>query len=387
MQPPSSSSLSTGAWRAVRRWVVPHRLALFVGMWLVMVLVPPAHAPYGVQQGNRPNFQNRFVDGWLRWDVNWYWHIARDGYTNVPEVRGDQRDTNFFPLLPLFTRIVSLFTRNLYVAGMLVTNVAFLLAAFLLYKLAALRQGEEVAERVLILLLVYPFSFIFSAMYTESLFLLATVATFYFGEEERWGWAALAASLAGLTRVPGVLVPFGLGLLYLEKIRFHPRRLRWNALWVLAGVAGPVAYMGYLWARFGDPLLFVKTQQVAGWMGGTSYHDLLDIAVKTLSFTNLQTGNVDLVPAFGLLVSVLAAVACGVCLQRGRIAYGLWGLVTIAVSLKLPASLGRYTMLIFPLYLVSAERLKGAGLTFVATASSLFGVLMMLMWSHWIFVC
>jgi hypothetical protein len=384
--PPASHPRPSGLWRPLGQ-VVPNRLAVFLAMWLGMVLFPPRPPPSGVQLGNRPNAGNLFLDGWLRWDVHWYWHIATRGYTNVPEVNGAQRDTNFFPLLPWLTHLVHAVIPNAYVAGMLVTNVAFLFAALLLHRLAALRGGEPRADRALLLLLAFPFSFIFSAMYTESLFFLAVVAAFYFGELGQWPKAALAAALAGLTRVPGVLVPFALGLLYLEKIRFRPTAIRRDVLWLGLGFAGLLLHMGHLWLRFGDPLLFVKTQQVQGWMAGHRYGELWDIFRSVFSLPALMHGRVNLVEVFGLFVSIAAAIACAVCIQRGQLAWGVWGLLSLAVSLKLPASLGRYTMMIFPLYLVGADFLRGAVLRFLTTAGLFFGLCLMVLWSHWTFVC
>lgn len=378
---------AASARRAVIRWVVPHRISLFIGMWLMRVMVPSPPAPYGVQLGDGSNAGNLFIDGWLRWDVHWYWHIAAHGYTALAQFRSGQRDVVFFPLFPLLARIVHVVVPDLYAAGMLVSNAAFLVGAYLLYRLSALRQGEEVARRALILLAAYPFSFIFSAMYTEGLFFLAAMLAFFWGEQDRWAWAALAAAAAGLTRVPGVLVAGGVALLYLEKIRFRPKAIRWDALWLSIGFTGPLPYMAYLWIRFGDPLLFIRAEQAQGWMAGHGYHELVGIAARTLSISGLEHGRIDVVESFSLLVSALALIACIHCLKRGRIAYGIWGLLSIAVSLINPAPVGRYLMVVFPLYLVGAERLRGPVLTFVVSAGALLGAALMLLWSHWTFVC
>ena len=62
--------------------------------------------------------------------------------------------------------------------------------------MASARFGAEAAFRCVLLLSVFPFAFYFSAVYSESLFLLLAVASLYLGERGRWaGGLALRAPL------------------------------------------------------------------------------------------------------------------------------------------------------------------------------------------------
>ena len=98
-----------------------------------------------------PNFQREqftvfgstspFWDSFARYDSGWYWQIARFGYTRgavayVPEGRSS---IAFFPVYPLLMRHVgrALGRRpaDLYLGGLIVTWVAFVLAMIGIYYL------------------------------------------------------------------------------------------------------------------------------------------------------------------------------------------------------------------------------------------------------------
>ncbi len=158
------------------------------------------------------------LDMWYRWDAGFYATIATDGYTWMNE-RQPADDMAFLPLYPLMTHLVSGMTANGCLAspylstcatagGVVVSNVALLVALLLLFDLARRRYGKAVAWRAALLLLVSPISIFLSGVYTESLFLLLSVLVFWLLERDRFGWAVLAAVLACLTRSVGVaLVP------------------------------------------------------------------------------------------------------------------------------------------------------------------------------------
>ena len=56
--------------------------------------------------------------------------------------------------------------------------VSFVLAMVVLYRLAALDLPRRRAERAVLLTAIFPFSFFFGAVYTESTFLLFTLLSF-----------------------------------------------------------------------------------------------------------------------------------------------------------------------------------------------------------------
>jgi MFS family permease len=213
------------------------------------------------------------------WDSSHYLVLARDGYHER------LHQTNAFaPVLPHLTRAAGQITGDLVVAGLIVSNVASAAALWLLWSLVRRRWGEAVAWRTLVLLLAFPTAFFLSMVYTESLFLLLAVATFWGMEQAtgggqratRWGLAVatVAAFLMPLTRWIGVVIaaPIGVWALLRAMNRDLPRqaqgeqtrgwavgpgtrgRLRWDAsiLLVLAPLAGAAVYLALMRLETGD---------------------------------------------------------------------------------------------------------------------------------------
>ena len=249
------------------------RIGLFLLAYLSLVLIP-IKTGLGLWR-NYP--QNLFLDGWVRWDSGWFSAIIQNGYTNIATL-GQQRDTAFFPLYPLLVRVMSAFPQNISLSGLLISNISFLIAVLLLYQIVHDHYGKETAERSVALLAFNPFSLFFSAMYSESLFLMTVMAAFYFAERKRWVWAGLSAAAAGATRVVGIVAVIGLLLVYMEQIAFDWRKIRANILWMLVGLVGPGSYMLFLGMKFGNPLQFVKSQYVPGWAEGVN----LQSAIETI---------------------------------------------------------------------------------------------------------
>lgn len=326
------------------------RLALFFFAYLSLAMVPE------IQPHWRGMPHNLFFDGWLRWDSEWYTDIARNGYSLQP-LKGEQRNIVFFPLYPLLVQAVNTIIHSSGLAGLFVANAAFLLALIVFYRLIKEQFNAGIAEKSVVLLAIAPFSFFFSAMYTESLFLLAAVSAFYFGERRQWGLAALCAAAAGATRVVGFAIVFGLLLLYLEQCRFNWRKLRLNVLWLPLGWLGPFSYMAYLAHRFGDPMLFEKCQYVPGWLGnfGDAPGTIMAIHLPS-SPAALLTGQYEALNFLHLAVFIVAVAALLLMLRRHRIrlSYGLWALVTLGLSFTSWRSIGRFTIVIFPVYLALA---------------------------------
>lgn len=217
--------------------------------------VPPYHL--------RPD--NTLLDVFAsRWDTGFYLSIVNEGYrytgVRFPSVA-------FFPLLPILMRALQPITGNALTAGVLLANLGLLASAVFLYRLAALSFSEDTAERSVWYMLIFPVSFFGSAIYTESLFLLAGIAALYFARQHRWWAAGLCGILASLTRLLGVLVGVMLLVEWLQQVvqrRGEAQPVRWTGLAAaVLSPAGLLAYMLYLQRTFGEPLAFIRAS--AAW--------------------------------------------------------------------------------------------------------------------------
>ena len=202
-----------------------------------------------------------FIEPLANWDGQWYTMLARYGYWAKDPVR-DPSSAAFWPLYPLLLRLGATLTGwSPATVGVLLSNVAFLFALVVLHRLIRLDYGAAIARRAVWGLALFPVAFFFSAVYTESLFLLLIVGAVYCGRIERWREAAILGFLAALTRNTGVLVLLPLGGLLMQHYGPDPRRW-WRVALPLALIPlGPVLFMGYQWWVSGDFFLTLHVQR------------------------------------------------------------------------------------------------------------------------------
>ena len=151
-----------------------------------------------------------FWDAFARHDSGWYFDIARKGYDATSAVAGGRSNIAFAPVYPLLMRYVGrIFGRSsgdMYLGGIVVSWVSFVLAMVVLYRLAALDLPRRRAERAVLLTAIFPFSFFFGVVYSESTFLLFTLLSFYGFRTRRWGLGGIAGAIATATRVTGIMM-------------------------------------------------------------------------------------------------------------------------------------------------------------------------------------
>jgi hypothetical protein len=273
-------------------------------------------------------------------------------------------------------------------AGILVSNLAFLGALVLVHRMVRERFGGEVALRCILLLSVFPFSFYFSAVYSESLFLLLAVASLFLAGRERWAAASICALLCGATRAPGVALAPALGLLYLERIRYDVRNLRPDALWIGLAALGPFLFYAYLGVQFGDPWLAFKATRVAGWWAGGFDLKPIERAVRALrSAENLRTGQFPVTYNLNLLAAALCLVSLVAVFRRQPLGWGVFALLIVASGLLQPGGWGRYVLPAFPVFVAWALGLESR-LAFAAAValSSLLLALLTILYTHWYWV-
>jgi len=191
-----------------------------------------------------------------------YLDIARKGYGIYQQA--------FFPLYPkLIEALTPIFNGRNLMAGLFISIVSLFFALLIFYKLIRLDYQKSIARRAIIYLLIFPTAFYFAAVYTESLFLMLVLASFYFARARHWWLAGIFGLLATSTRLPGVfLFPALLVELWLQadlqKSKQNRQYFISNLIPLLFIPIGLFGYMAYLSARFHDPLLFAHVQPYFG---------------------------------------------------------------------------------------------------------------------------
>jgi hypothetical protein len=345
--------------------------AFVISRLLVLAVAAIVVAIAGVDSGNERNFDSPGLTHPLggvlsplaRWDSVWYLEIAHSGY--------DGASTAFFPLYPMLVRVLAVVDQPgaLLVSAYAVSLASLFGALYLMHRLVALELGSHQTARLSVLMLaLFPGALWFGAPYSESLFLLLSVAAFYFARTDRWALAGIAGALASATRSAGVVLIVPLAILWWQSGR-RPRDLAWIAL----APAGLVAYSLYLALSLGDGFAYLHLQDVwfrsfAGPFGGVpdaavaAWDGLRQIVSGQRSHVYFTAAGGDPigvgwhnVELFGFLL--LAVVATVGALRRLPRAYGAYVLAALALPLSFPVgpqplmSLPRFLAVLFPLFM------------------------------------
>jgi hypothetical protein len=303
-----------------------------------------------------------------QWDAGWFVRIATHGYDT-------RQSAAFFPLYPLVVRALALVVRSHLAAGVIVSLASAAGAAALLYRLSRARDA-------VLLLALYPVAYVFTAVYSDALFLLLAIASFYAGVRGRSVAAGVLGGLAVATRLLGLaLLP---ALVVLLWRRGWPRLVP-----LLLLPAALLLYMLYLHEHFGDAFAFVHAEGVF-WLRHTpplgpltGLWDALHSGEQGFAqlVRHLPPGTYGKPEQYAIWnlvnLALLAAAAWLTVVAWRRLgpAYGLYSLATLVIVLTSPAavvplvSLPRFLLADFPLFVVLAPYRRVLAPTFAAVAA------------------
>ena len=357
---------------AVKYFVLAKVLFMLAGLvsWWMLPLALDEPALVNVNSG-------LFMAFHWRWDAIHYYSIATQGYN--PEGL-----TAFFPLFPLCVYLLAWVLGGFnapapvaidqaeqapLLAGLIVANLAFLLFLYLFYLLAFSDTNEPAtAERAVKYAAFFPLAFYYHMPYTESLFMLGLVAMFYLARRDKILCAGLCAALVTATRPTGlVMLPvFALECyMYLQRNGWHSKLLIAPFLPTL----GIGLYMLYSWHTFNDALMFIHAQQQSDWARSTVMPWTALRAGLTYAFDPALSAAPDMYARGVLHASIVTGTLIITLLNlawkpaRGwRLSYIVLSLGILFLILTSPFpdervmhGLGRYTMVIFPLYITLAR--------------------------------
>lgn len=182
-----------------------------------------------------------------------------DGISYINIARGTRIGVSQQAYFPLYTILISIFGpvfKNHNFAGVFISLVSFVIGIFIFKKLISLDYSEAVSRWVYLSLLFFPTSFYFGSIYTEGLFFLLAVLTFYFARTGRWWLAGLVGALASYTRITGIIL---FPALLIESL-YHSQFKK--SLPILLIPLGLTLFMWQSFRSAGDPLAFLHVQSI-----------------------------------------------------------------------------------------------------------------------------
>lgn len=346
--------------KQIIKYVVVWRLGLIFVAWVGTHLLPfkdsfPYREQYLIPYGH-PLFYS-----WANFDGVHYLGIAKDGYFA-------QFTQAFFPLYPILMRYLDILVNNLLLSGLIISHVSLIVGLYYLQELIKLDYSKAVAKKVVILMLLFPTSFYFGSLYTESLFLMMIVTSFYAIRLKNAKEAIVLAAFSSATRIIGgfmlpALIVEGINNLKLNLKKPHKiPPLNWLKLAPFSlSVSGLVAYMWYLHQNFGDALYFLNAQPAFGAERSSDriilLYQVIFRYIKMFFNTNpvsLVYYTVNLEFWFSILALILLIIAF---YKKVRLSYlifsfGAFFLPTLTGTFS---SMPRYVLLLFPIFIVLAQ--------------------------------
>lgn len=296
---------------------------------------------------------------WANFDGEHYLSIAYRGYGNLEQA--------FFPFFPFLIKLLSSPFKsnfsselNLFpflVSGLIIANISFLVALILFYFLVRLDVDKKKARLSIFFLLVFPTSFFFGSVYTESLFLALILGSFYAARKKKWWLAGILGALASATRIVGVFLLPALLWEWWEQQKIKSQKLKvkslFNLLPIFLVLSGLLWYMRYLSINYQDPLMFLHVQPAFGAERSVDKIILLYQVfwryLKMIATTKVDplyfTVWLELFTALGFLGLLIIAY-----LKKIRLSY----LIFAALAYLVPtltgtfSSMPRYVLILFP---------------------------------------
>ncbi len=359
-------------------------LILLFLLWRIALLIPllasqsieyrqgyPYTSPLYFLENKNSVISHFLISPWANFDGVYYLQIAAGGYTI---------NAGFFPLLPLSIHLATIIFGNVlpfdpiqYFTALLLVSFFFLLSLFILYKLLRLDYKNDIVIWTIILILVFPTSFFFASIYSESLFLLLSLSSFYFARKKRWFLSSFCVALLTATRIVGVAI---IPVLIYEFIKSDPSSLKlrrarkillknvWQFLARISPLfASPMGLLIYMWfnlQKWGSAFYFIAAQ---GNFQNNRTVDSIVFIPQTIFryFKILTTVSLNQFEWWIALLEISVFVFIVVMLyiaykKRVRLSY----IVFSILALFIPASTGtfsglpRYSLALFPIFIALA---------------------------------
>lgn len=333
------------------------RLGLFVVLYFAVKYLPFQANFLGGGSGNY--LTNPYFWTWGNFDGQHYINIAQNGY--------GFGEYTFFPLYPLLIKYLGKLVEtnlfNLNLIGQIISNLSFIFALFGFYRLAKVDFSEKVSKLSVILLLLFPTSFYFAGVYTESLFLALLIWAFYFLRIKKYTAASILGILITFARPVGIYILPAFFLEWFIQNRNSKKFLKRFPYSFLTIPLGLLSYMYYLKTHINDAYAFFRQQVYVGEHRSSRIILIPQIIYRYLFkvFPNLNysyfPGVFFTLLEFFIGISYLIVVL--ILFYSSRLSYAVFAFMAYITPTFLGSfsSMPRYVLIIFPVYFVLANYL------------------------------
>jgi len=349
--------------------VIIWRLLLFIPLLFLQYLPKPQDLRYFG------------ISPWANFDGDHYLAIAMHGY--------DASVARFFPLYPMIIKIIANpFFRipnpyYTFIIGMLVSNIGVLAACLMLYKLLKIEYSHTYSLWTIILLLVFPTSFFFGSIYSESLFFLLVVLSFYLARKRKWLPAILFAMFLPITRSVGIAI---LPALFTEWFLQQKEKNK-PPLTILFSLClipiSLIAYAFYNSIKFGNWLYFIhaQTELSNGRSSGIILIPQTLFRYGKMLVTISLTQYIWHIAFLELSIFIFSAILLYIAyIKKVRLSYLIFAILAflIPTSTGTFTGLPRYVIVLFPIF-IGLALLKNRTVKIIYSVIAIFLTVILLM--------
>ncbi len=199
-----------------------------------------------------------------------YLTIAKNGYTSDVLYA-------YFPLYPLLIKILHFIIPSYLVSGIIISNICSYISAILIYKLITIDKYKLLGVIVFTISPILGFN---SICYTESLFLLLTLLSFYYYKKNKFV-SGIFVGLSMLTRNSGIILLGAFGLDLLIKLFKKETNIKEMIIFVLPAVLIGALFPLYLYIETNNPLKYVTVQKTE-WSKASS--NFITVLLRDIDF-------------------------------------------------------------------------------------------------------
>lgn len=337
---------------------------VFLSLVVILGTLLSSFVFFAISQNYFPSLQEIFN----RWDAPHYINIAQNGYQGWNE---NKYLIIFFPFYPYLVRFFYLFFRNYFFSALFVSNLSYIIACLFFYKLVLKDFSKRTALRTVFYFSIFPTAYFLHLGYSEALFLALSFSSLYCARDGKWHFSGLLAMLASLTRLTGIVLFPVLLIEYLAQKKFKIKEMKPNILWSALPLLGFITYLLINYLVFGDIFMFSKLMEEhwykfldwpwVGFKGALAGFEWRDLAGKIM-----VSGAEIFFALFGFVFIAFA-------FKYLRLSYGVYAILNwlIITSTSFWLSIPRYTLSIFPLFIVLAILCKEQKRHYLITVISL----------------